>query len=201
MRKAFLLTALLPLLPLFSVAEPAAPAASGGMQLPSRLPGPAPVMPPEALRAGHQGRVMVAFQVDVEGLPQEVRVVRSSRSPLLDRAARQSVQRMRFRPARLAGGEVVAAPVRLSLDFLEWPEPGQRCSQFLALLNWTRSTWSDEPAEQWRLLGGHVLQLLPKDTPPASTENEALLQRAERVAAACASTPARPAAEAWKDTP
>jgi protein TonB len=201
MRKASLLTALLPLLPLFSLADPAAPAAPVGVQPPSRLPGPAPVMPPEALRAGHQGRVMLAFQVDVDGHPQEIHVVRSSRSPLLDRAARQGVQRLRFRPARLASGEAVAAPVRLALEFLEWPEPGQRCHQFLSLLNWTRSTWADDPAEQWKLLGGHVLQLLPSDTPPASTENEALLQRAERVAAACVSTPARPAVEVWKETP
>lgn len=102
-----------------------------------------PEMPPEALQAGHNGRVIVAIEVDASGAVRTVRVERSSGSALLDdetlRVARSSV----YRAARDAQGRPVASSDRLRLNF-----PGRReptCAEYLRSYDWLQSVPSDQP--------------------------------------------------------
>lgn len=182
---------------------PAASAARSWVRPPRGPQGPQPRMPPEALRAGHQGSVLVRFQVMEDGRPGEAEVLSSSRSPLLDRAALRGLRQLRFQPAQNAAGEPVMATAQLRMDFLEWPEPGHRCDALGRQVSWTREAWAELPKEQWRLLAPHLqFVLAPGETLPATEpERAALLERAARVAAACAATPARAFAEVWRETP
>lgn len=184
-------------------AAPASAAARAWVRPPRGPQGPQPHMPAEALRAGHQGSVLVRFQVMEDGRPGEGEVVSSSRSPLLDRAALRGLRLLRFQPAQNAAGEPVMATVQLRMDFLEWPEPGHRCEALGRQVSWTRGAWAEAPAVQWRLLAPHLqLVLAPGEAlPPTEPERAALLERAARVTAACAATPARAFAEVWRETP
>ncbi|PRH82896.1 energy transducer TonB [Arenimonas caeni] len=70
---------------------------------------PAPRYPREALRAGHEGTVMLRVLVDEAGRPVEVSIEASSGHRELDRVARlQVLERWRFHPAQ-RGGRAVAA--------------------------------------------------------------------------------------------
>lgn len=64
---------------------------------------PAPRYPPEALRAGTSGEVVVEFTVNVDGSVGDARVVRGNPPRVFDREAVNAVKRWRFQP--------VAAPV------------------------------------------------------------------------------------------
>lgn len=64
---------------------------------------PAPKFPPEALRAGQSGSVLVEYTVGTDGTVTAARVVRSNPARLFDREAVNAVRRWRFQP--------VAAPV------------------------------------------------------------------------------------------
>lgn len=80
----------------------------------------APPYPRDALRAGHQGTVLLRVLVGTDGLPRQVEVERSSGYRRLDDAARRHVLRhWRFQPAMRDGRAVEAAglvPVAFSLD-------------------------------------------------------------------------------------
>lgn len=79
---------------------------------------PSPPYPPLARRRGIEGTVVLRVEVSAEGRALAVDIARSSGSSMLDEAARDTIARWRFRPAR-RGGEAVAAattvPVRFSL--------------------------------------------------------------------------------------
>ncbi len=82
-------------------------------------PPQAPVYPRQARHRGQQGEVLLAVWIDAAGAVAQVRVLHSSRFPLLDRAALQAVTRWRFTPARQDGRAVasyVKIPVRFRLD-------------------------------------------------------------------------------------
>lgn len=64
---------------------------------------PAPKYPPEALRAGQSGEVLVEFTVGTDGSVDNVRVVRGNPPRVFDREAVAAVKRWRFQP--------VASPV------------------------------------------------------------------------------------------
>jgi periplasmic protein TonB len=72
---------------------------------------PSPRYPPEALRAGQSGEVLVEFTVAVDGSVSSARVVRGNPPRVFDREAVAAVRRWRFQP--------VAAPVttRRTLGF------------------------------------------------------------------------------------
>lgn len=59
---------------------------------------PAPRYPPEALRAGQSGEVMVEFTVAADGTVSNARVVRSNPPRVFDREAVNAVRRWRFQP-------------------------------------------------------------------------------------------------------
>lgn len=88
-----------------------APAVSPGTPLPlSRVQ---PDYPAEAMRRNESGTVVVRITVDSDGRPDDVEVLRSSRSRSLDRAATQAARRWRFRPGQAGAVEV---PFEFKLD-------------------------------------------------------------------------------------
>jgi protein TonB len=80
---------------------------------------PSPRYPRTAIRAGHEGTVLLRVRVDAFGRPQEVTIERSSGHHELDRSARETVlQRWRFQPAQRDGQPVAAwglVPIRFTL--------------------------------------------------------------------------------------
>lgn len=79
---------------------------------------PKPVYPRRAREKGQEGRVTLRVRVLPNGEAGEVSVLESSGHRLLDRAARNAVERWRFTPAARAGQAVTAdldVPVRFQL--------------------------------------------------------------------------------------
>lgn len=72
-----------------------------------------PDYPAEAMRRNESGTVVVRITVDSDGRPDDVEVLRSSRSRSLDRAATQAARRWRFRPGQTGTVEV---PFEFKLD-------------------------------------------------------------------------------------
>lgn len=78
-----------------------------------------PRYPQASMRNGEHGTVLLRVLVGTDGLPQQVDIARSSGHPRLDRAAREAVQRWRFRPVTIDGVVVPASglvPVAFNLD-------------------------------------------------------------------------------------
>lgn len=97
------------------VEAPAAPAASFQAR-PIAGRTPAPRYPPQALRRGERGNVLVRVEVGPDGVPVSVSVAQSSGSRLLDRAAADAVSRWRFQPAELNGRPTVGT-VMVPIEF------------------------------------------------------------------------------------
>ncbi|GGD50172.1 energy transducer TonB [Pseudoxanthomonas indica] len=76
---------------------PAAAPAAGSNQL-RPISTPAPRYPPEALRAGTAGEVLVEFTVGVDGSVTAARVVRATPARVFDREAVAAAKRWRFQP-------------------------------------------------------------------------------------------------------
>lgn len=95
---------------------------SGGVQFkakPDYLRNPPPAYPAQAKRLKQQGLVTLNVWVNSKGKVTKVTLRRSSGFSSLDRAAMTSVQRWKFRPARMNGIKVdskVIVPVRFRLD-------------------------------------------------------------------------------------
>jgi protein TonB len=68
-----------------------------------------------ARKAHHQGSVLLAVEVGVDGLPRNIRVIRGIGMGL-DEKAMDAVATWRFRPA-LANGRPVAAPITVEVNF------------------------------------------------------------------------------------
>lgn len=80
---------------------------------------PRPAYPAESRRLKQAGVVLIAAQVNAQGVPTSVSLSRSSGFPLLDQAALAAVRRWRFEPSRVAGVAVagnVDCPVRFNLQ-------------------------------------------------------------------------------------
>jgi protein TonB len=75
-----------------------------------------PKYPSLAYRNREEGSVLVRADIDANGVPGDVTVVRRSGSRDLDRAARDAVRQWRFRPA-IEGGKAVASTVEVPIDF------------------------------------------------------------------------------------
>ena len=115
---------------------PAVPPAEAGesdgpvaVSKPDYLRMPSPVYPVAAKRARAQGVVHVRAVVDVEGLPRDVRVERSSGFTALDKAACDAVMGAQFKPYRrnnIARAMVVIVPVEFSLNVRTAGERGRR---------------------------------------------------------------------------
>jgi periplasmic protein TonB len=80
------------------------------------LDNPSPVYPPLSRRMGEHGRVLLRVHVTPEGSAAQVEIRESSGFERLDKAARETVQRWRFVPAR-QGDRGVAAWVLVPISF------------------------------------------------------------------------------------
>jgi protein TonB len=83
-----------------------------------RAPPRPPVYPRRAIEMRAQGEALIGALLDPSGTPHDVRVLRSSGHPLLDRAALDAVGGWAFEPGRRAGQPVAARveiPVRFTL--------------------------------------------------------------------------------------
>lgn len=70
------------------------------------------VYPEEAVRRGQQGEVLLRIRIDGDGVPSEIRIVRSSGVRLLDEAASRGVTRAAPLPSDPGWVEV---PIRFQL--------------------------------------------------------------------------------------
>jgi protein TonB len=70
------------------------------------------VYPEEAVRRGQEGDVLLRIRIGRGGVPREIRIARSSGTPLLDAAARRGVVRAAPLPE---GPGWVEVPVRFRL--------------------------------------------------------------------------------------
>lgn len=77
---------------------------------------PSPRYPPQSLRRGERGNVLVQVEVGPDGVPVSVSVAQSSGYRLLDRAATDAVRRWRFQPAELNGRPTVGT-VLVPIEF------------------------------------------------------------------------------------
>jgi len=78
-----------------------------------------PRYPQASIRNGEHGTVLLRVLVGTDGLAKQIDIARSSGHPRLDRAAREAVQRWRFRPVTINGVVVPASglvPVAFDLD-------------------------------------------------------------------------------------
>lgn len=79
-------------------AAPTASAASSGSTALRPISTPAPRYPPEALRAGTAGEVLVEFTVGTDGSVTSARVVRATPARVFDREAVNAAKRWKFAP-------------------------------------------------------------------------------------------------------
>jgi protein TonB len=98
------------------VPAPSIPAASVTSPEPIAGRTPAPRYPPQALRRGERGTVVVRAEIGPDGVPTSVSIVTGSGSRLLDRAAVDGVRRWRFRPAQ-ANGQPTVGTVTVPIEF------------------------------------------------------------------------------------
>lgn len=77
---------------------------------------PQPVYPAAALRRGEEGEVLLRVLINAEGAVDEIALQRSSGNASLDRAAREAVQRARFKPY-LEQGKAQPAYVVVPIKF------------------------------------------------------------------------------------
>lgn len=75
-----------------------------------------PKYPPIAYRNREEGSVLVRANVDANGVPGEVTLVRRSGSRDLDNAALAAVRQWHFRPA-IENGKAIASAVEVPVDF------------------------------------------------------------------------------------
>ena len=103
-----------------TAAQPAAPAAVASANLDAAyLQNPSPRYPAAARRAGEQGTVMLRVLVSRDGTAARVELDKSSGSPHLDVAARETVKAWRFTPARRSGEAIeswMVVPVVFRLE-------------------------------------------------------------------------------------
>jgi protein TonB len=97
-------------------APPRPPVAVAPTDAPVPMSSPAPSYPPDALRNGESGTVLLRVHVGPDGIPYSIDLVQSSRSRALDRAASDAVRRWRFHPAQ-RGGQPVAGVVQVPIVF------------------------------------------------------------------------------------
>ena len=80
------------------------------------LSNPPPEYPVAARRRGQEGVVLLSVLVSEKGLPKEIRLAKTSGTPVLDEAALEAVKGWKFVPAR-QGEQAVAAWVEVPIRF------------------------------------------------------------------------------------
>ncbi|MEH6419892.1 energy transducer TonB [Pseudomonas sp. CGJS7] len=103
-----------------------------------------PKYPPSAVCAGIHGTVVMVLSLDSEGTLFDKRIERSSREPLLDRAALEATRHWRFDP-EIRGGSPVASRLRVPVDFVLPATPPEYCAPSIEL----RKLGSDKASAQF----------------------------------------------------
>lgn len=80
----------------------------------SVLSKPMPGYPRSALQRRMQGTVQVLIQVSAQGVPQSVKIARSSGHQLLDNAAEKAAMKVRLKPVKING---VATPINVTISY------------------------------------------------------------------------------------
>jgi TonB family protein len=83
----------------------------------AHLDNPVPAYPALSQRLGEQGQVVLRVYVTPEGMAGQVQIHNSSGYPRLDRAAKETVERWKFMPAR-QGDESVGAWVLIPIPYI-----------------------------------------------------------------------------------
>jgi protein TonB len=99
-----------------STASPADAMPAGGDSEAQVIERSEPNYPIASLNAREEGEVRLQVALDALGSVEDVRIIDSSGSNRLDRAAIESVRSWRFRPARHAG-EAIAGMTNVSVNF------------------------------------------------------------------------------------
>ena len=77
---------------------------------------PDPVYPPDAQNSGTEGTVLLRMEVDKNGLPQKVAVVKSA-GKSLDKSAVEAVSKWRFSPSLKNNSSPVAVQINVEVGF------------------------------------------------------------------------------------
>ena len=94
----------------------------GGVSAPVPILRPEPEYSEEARQAKRQGAVLLQVAIDENGVPQEIKVVRSLGFGL-DQKAIEAVQKWRFKPALKDGQPVpVSANIEINFRLLQSPQ-------------------------------------------------------------------------------
>lgn len=123
----------------------------------------APLYPPEALKAGVQGTVMVSVLVGRDGLVKQTRIVSSI--PALDAAAETAVRQWVFKPARNEGKPVAVwanVPIKFTLRGPANPTRAAFDSSWAVL----RRAGPRPPSQADALLRERIIRLALALTPP-----------------------------------
>lgn len=106
--------------------------------------------PPEALAQGHSGRVVHAVTVGTDGMVKTVKLVASSRSPILDADAARIMAGLKFSPALDADGKSVEHTLNIPIAYQRWMNDGKggdlltyRCADFLLDNAWWAGAHAD----------------------------------------------------------
>lgn len=110
---------------------------------------------PDAARAaGHQGTVRLRLSINTEGRIEDVEVVESSRSAVLDAAAVEQAKAWRLSPAIDVEDKPVAVKVVAPFEFAKdsiVDLPSKACSDLNVDVGWYRSVYPDKPISDMRL--------------------------------------------------
>ncbi|MFM6933497.1 MAG: energy transducer TonB [Novosphingobium sp.] len=155
---------------------------------PRRLSGTEAAMPQAAIVGFHNGKVVVGFRIDPEGVPVDLKVVRSSKSDLLDNALLTSVAASRFEKPIDLQGRPASYDTQVAQNFSQAEHGGgsyitglksYRCDTFIGELDWWSAAHPGaKPSELefYSFMGG-VSFIAPEALGWGKLENMSLLKR------------------------
>lgn len=147
------------------------------------------------MQNGHQGLVRLRFTINVNGQTDNIELITSSRSTMLDRAAMQAATVWRFKPAMDANGEPVASKAVQDVVYrkdLGDSLPSKKCSELNTDLAWFKMAYAELPLSKTPVYD-LSLALLLDESGPTSSKAEAIKaeypQAFERALARCTAQP------------
>lgn len=110
---------------------------------------------PEAAKAeGHQGKVKLRLSINAEGSVQDVEVIESSKSAILDAAAVARVKAWELSPAIDSDNNPVAVKVVAPIEYVKdsiVDLVDKTCSDLSVDVTWFRSVYPDKPISDMRI--------------------------------------------------
>lgn len=157
--------------------------------------------PPEARQAGHQGTVVVAITVQPDGTLTDARIIESSRSPLLDKAALDATAAATVDLAQRPRKAVTVNPefpfYNVSLVAPARGLAQLTCADFVADVRWFEQAWPERKRQDVRdyqvMLAPFLYAAVQTPTKEAMLQSGRAIQRTraqlDRTIDACAATP------------